>query len=71
MTCDEVRDRLSEHALGTLKRPMSDADLEAKFRALAQDLLPAAQVEDIIKQCWRIAELDDAGAVARAAAARK
>jgi 2-methylcitrate dehydratase PrpD len=60
-----------EHALGTLKRPMSDADLEAKVRALAQDLLPAARIEDIIKQCWRIAALDDAGAVARAAAAPK
>jgi 2-methylcitrate dehydratase PrpD len=59
-----------EHALGTLARPMSDADLETKFRALAQDLLPAAQVEEIIRLCWRVAALDDAGAVARAAAAR-
>jgi 2-methylcitrate dehydratase PrpD len=60
-----------EHALGTLARPMSDADLEAKFKALTQDLLPPAQVGDIIKLCWRVAELNDAGAVARAAAARK
>ena len=59
-----------EHALGSLKRPMSDADLEAKFRALAQDVLPAAQTEEIIKLCWRVAALDDAGAVARAAQAR-
>jgi len=59
-----------EHALGTLARPMSDADLEAKFKALAQELLPAAQIGEIIKQCWRIASLEDAGAVARAAAAR-
>jgi 2-methylcitrate dehydratase PrpD len=59
-----------EHALGTLQRPMSDADLEAKFRALAQDLLPAAQVDNIIKLCWQIAASDDAGTVPRAAAAR-
>jgi 2-methylcitrate dehydratase PrpD len=59
-----------EHALGSLKRPMSDADLEAKFRALAQDVLPAAQAEEIIKLCWRVAALDDASAVARAAQAR-
>jgi 2-methylcitrate dehydratase PrpD len=59
-----------EHALGTLARPMSDADLEAKFRALAQDLLPAAQMGEIIGLCWRVAALEDAGAVARAAAAR-
>jgi 2-methylcitrate dehydratase PrpD len=60
-----------EHALGTLQRPMSDADLEAKFRALAQDLLPASQVANIIKLCWRVGTLDDAGAVARATAAGK
>jgi 2-methylcitrate dehydratase PrpD len=59
-----------EHALGSLKRPMSDADLEAKFRALAQDVLPAAQAEEIIKLGWRVAEIEDAGAIARAAAAR-
>jgi 2-methylcitrate dehydratase PrpD len=59
-----------EHALGTLARPMSDADLEAKFRGLAQEVLPPAQAEEIIKLCWRVAALDDAGALARAAAAR-
>jgi len=59
-----------EHALGTLARPMSDADLEAKFKALAQELLPAAQIAEIIGLCWKVAGLEDAGAVARAAAAR-
>lgn len=59
-----------EHALGTLARPMSDTDLEAKFRDLAQDVLPSAQIEEIINLCWRIAALDDAGSLARAAAAR-
>ena len=59
-----------EHALGSLARPMSDADLETKFRALAQDVLPAAQAEAIIELCWRVAELDDGGAIARAAATR-
>lgn len=56
-----------EHALGTLARPMSDADLEVKFRGLAQAALPSVQVEEIIKLCWRIAALEDAGALARAA----
>jgi len=59
-----------EHALGTLARPMSDADLEAKFRDLAKDLLPSAQAEEIIKLCWQVAELADAGTLPRAAAAR-
>ena len=56
-----------EHALGTLARPMSDADLEAKFRGLAGEVLPGAQVEEIIKLCWRLPTLGDAGALARAA----
>jgi len=56
-----------EHALGTLARPMSDADLEAKFTGLAQDVLARDRVEEIIKLCWRIPALDDAGALARAA----
>jgi 2-methylcitrate dehydratase PrpD len=59
-----------EHALGTLARPMSDADLEAKFRGLAQEALPSAQAEEIIKLCWRVAALEDAGALARAAVTR-
>ncbi len=57
-----------EHALGTLARPMSDDDLEAKFRGLATGVLPAARIAELITLCWDIAGLDDAGALARAAA---
>lgn len=56
------------HALGTLERPMSDADLEAKFRSLAEGILSRAQVQEIIRLCWRLAALEDAGVLARAAA---
>jgi 2-methylcitrate dehydratase PrpD len=59
-----------EHALGTLARPMSDADLEAKFRGLAREVLPPAQIEEAIHLCWKIAGLQDAGALARAAVTR-
>jgi len=59
-----------EHALGTLARPMSDADLEAKFKGLAGEVLPDAQVEEIIKLCWQLPTLQDAGALARAAVPR-
>ena len=59
-----------EHALGTLARPMSDADLEAKFRGLARKVLPPAQIEEAIHLCWKIAGLQDAGALARAAVTR-
>jgi len=59
-----------EHALGTLARPMSDADLEAKFKGLASEVLPDAQVEGIIKLCWQLPALRDAGVLARAAVPR-
>jgi 2-methylcitrate dehydratase PrpD len=55
------------HALGTVQRPMSDADLESKFRGLAAEVLPAAQIDETVRLCWKAAELEDAGAIARAA----
>jgi 2-methylcitrate dehydratase PrpD len=58
-----------EHALGTIQRPMSDADLEEKFRSLAADVLPAAQIDGLIASCWKLDTLPDVGAIARAAAA--
>ncbi|HKA40330.1 MAG TPA: MmgE/PrpD family protein [Burkholderiales bacterium] len=59
-----------EHALGTLARPMSDADLEAKFKGLTEDVLPPAQVEETINLCWNISAQADAGVLARAAVPR-
>jgi len=56
-----------EHALGTLARPMSDADLDEKFRGLVADILPQARTRELLRTCWSIDSLDDAGAVARAA----
>jgi 2-methylcitrate dehydratase PrpD len=56
-----------QHALGTLKRPMSDADLEEKFRALADGVLVQRKTDELIKLCWNAVALDDAGKIARAA----
>ena len=63
-------ERHVEHALGTLARPMSDADLEAKFRGLAEGVLSAAAMDACIGLCWGMATLDDAAALARAAVPR-
>jgi 2-methylcitrate dehydratase PrpD len=60
-------DRHVEHALGTLARPMSDADLEQKFRGLTAGTLPAGRIEKSIELCWRMSSLDHASALARAA----
>ena len=55
------------HALGTLQRPMSDADLEAKFKALVEPVLPAARIQRLIEMCWTVETLRDVGAIGREA----
>jgi 2-methylcitrate dehydratase PrpD len=55
-----------EHAIGSLDRPMSDADLETKFRGLATGILAPAECDRLIKLCWDIGKLKDAADVARA-----
>lgn len=57
-----------EHALGSVQRPMSDADLEEKFRGLTEGILPRAQADALVRACWQLDALDDVGAIARAAA---
>jgi len=61
-------ERYVEHALGTLEKPMSDADLEIKFRGLADGILSKKQADEVIRLCWAVETLPDAGAIARAAA---
>ncbi|MGZ8198439.1 MAG: MmgE/PrpD family protein [Burkholderiales bacterium] len=55
-----------EHAIGSLERPMSDADLEAKFLGLAGGVLPDSQVKRLLGLCWDIGKLEHAADVARA-----
>ncbi len=56
------------HAIGSLARPMTDADLEAKFRGLAVEVLGAGRTEALIRLCWSLGDLADAADIARAAA---
>jgi 2-methylcitrate dehydratase PrpD len=60
-----VLEKHVEHALGSLERPLSDSDIEAKFRSLADGVLPQAQATRIIELCWKVGELADAGDLAR------
>jgi len=55
------------HALGTLERPMSDADLEAKFRGLVEGVLPERRIGELIAACWSLESLEDSGEIARLA----
>jgi 2-methylcitrate dehydratase PrpD len=54
------------HATGSLERPMSDADLEAKFLQLAGDRYPAAQASEIVRLAWSLETLNDASTLIRA-----
>jgi 2-methylcitrate dehydratase PrpD len=62
----ETLARFVEQSLGNVHRPMSDKQLEDKFRDQAVTALPAAQVERAIQLCWRIDELDDVAELVRA-----
>jgi len=54
-----------------LERPMSDADLEAKFHHLADPVAGKAQAAKLIKIAREIETLADAGDIARAAAKQR
>ena len=55
-----------EHAIGSLERPMSDADLEAKFRGLVKGILSPEQTDALIRLAWNVEKLGDASEIARA-----
>ena len=51
--------RFVEQSLGNLHRPLTDKQLEEKFRDQAVAVLSSAQVEKLIEFCWRLDELQD------------
>ncbi|PVE08895.1 MmgE/PrpD family protein [Limnohabitans sp. Rim28] len=48
-----------EHAIGSLQKPMTDADLEGKFRDLSDPILGADRVNAILKSCWNLGQAPD------------
>jgi 2-methylcitrate dehydratase PrpD len=61
-----VLDKHVEHALGSLERPMSNTDLEAKFLRLCEGILPADQAQRVLTAFWSADRIDDAGELSRA-----
>ena len=41
-----------KNAIGSLERPMTDAQLEAKFRGMADEVIGAAKAGQLIASCW-------------------
>ena len=48
-----------EQSLGNVHRPLSDEQLNGKFRDQSVLALPSAQVETALDLCWRLADLRD------------
>lgn len=65
--------RLEQHvaaASGSLKKPMTDAALEAKFRALTRYGSPEVDAEPLLRDLWRIDEAADVAPILAAARPR-
>jgi 2-methylcitrate dehydratase PrpD len=45
------------HARGSLEKPLSDAELEAKMYALASGYMPAADIEQCLAMLWQLQNL--------------
>jgi 2-methylcitrate dehydratase PrpD len=61
-------EKFIEHAVGSSRNPMSNVQLEAKFKGLADGILSAARVSRLIELCWNLEHAPDAAELARQAA---
>ena len=57
----ELKTAAVEYPRGHVKNPMTDVEVETKFRALAGRVLPHAQVTSALKRLWKIDEERNAG----------
>ena len=57
-----------EHAIGSLANPMTDAQLQAKFHGMADEVLGAERCSALITACWGVGAAADVRALARLAA---
>ncbi len=55
------------HAVGSLERPLSDQDLDEKFRRQSAPVIGADATERLIRLAWKIETLPRVDAIARAA----
>lgn len=56
-----------EHAIGSLERPMSDRDLEAKFHTLADGVIGKGKTDALIAACWEVGAAADIRELAKRA----
>jgi 2-methylcitrate dehydratase PrpD len=70
LSSGEKISRFVEKSLGNIHRPMTNQQLEEKFRDQAVLALPAPQVERVIELCWRIDRLSDVSELVQQAVPR-
>jgi 2-methylcitrate dehydratase PrpD len=61
-------DMTVDHCIGSTTRPMTDAGLERKFRALCDPVLGAPRAGALLAACWTIEGAADAAPLVRATA---
>jgi 2-methylcitrate dehydratase len=54
-----------EYHRGHYMNPMSEAEVERKFRGLADGVLPVAQADRLLERLWTLDAADDIGEVTR------
>jgi 2-methylcitrate dehydratase PrpD len=67
MSDGTVIEKFVAQSLGNIHRPMTDDQLEAKFRDQAAMALPADRLDPLVDMCWSIDRLDQVGALVRMA----
>ncbi|MGA7240815.1 MAG: MmgE/PrpD family protein, partial [Bryobacteraceae bacterium] len=60
-------DKFIEHAIGSARNPMTDAQLETKFKGLADGVLSAGGADRLIEFCWGLEQAPDAAQLAHLA----
>jgi len=61
----ETHEAVVEYHKGHWKNPMSDNDVEAKFRLLAAKVLKPGQTDQLLERLWKLEDLTDAGEIVR------
>lgn len=65
-TSGATHETVVDYHKGHYRNPMSDADVEAKFRKLAAGVLASERIDALLEIMWDMEHLRDAGVLARA-----
>ncbi len=60
------KDLFIEHSIGSRDVPLTNGDLQDKYDALVDPILPAGKAKALSDMCWDLESLKDVGALARA-----